>query len=255
MPQSLKTENINSSFFNGYYKEIWRHIFPEKTTLAEVDFIIEEGGLAEGNHVLDIMCGYGRHALELAKRGMKVTAVDNLPDYVNEIKEKAAIEQLNIECFCADVLELEIDRQFDAVICMGNSLQFFNEEDAGKLLSAISSHLKPGGKFFINTWSIAEIVFKQFKEKSWGKISDLLFFTESKLLFHPTRVETMSTIITETGEREEKNAVDYIFSIAELETMLNKTGFILKEIYSIPGKKQFTLGEPRAYVVAEKISN
>ena len=51
---------------------------------------------------------------------------------------------------------------------------------------------------------------------------------------------------------EEKEGVDYIFSIAEMETMLNKAGFNLKEIYSIPGRKKFTLGEPRAYIVAEK---
>jgi hypothetical protein len=95
---------------------------------------------------------------------------------------------------------------------------------------------------------------KQFKEKSWSKIAGLLFLAESKWLFHPTRIETDSIIITETGEREEKKGIDYIFSIAELEAMLNKSGFVLKEIYSIPGKKQFTLGEPRAYIVAEKKS-
>ena len=58
--------------------------------------------------------------------------------------------------------------------------------------------------------------------------------------------------ITDTGEREEKLGIDYIFSIAEMETMLNKAGFVINNIYSIPGKKKFTLGEPRAYFVAEK---
>ena len=47
--------------------------------------------------------------------------------------------------------------------------------------------------------------------------------------------------------------IDFIYSISELESMLNKTGFQLKEIYSIPGKKKFTVEEPRAYIVAEKI--
>jgi 2-polyprenyl-3-methyl-5-hydroxy-6-metoxy-1,4-benzoquinol methylase len=255
MPQQVNSDNINNSFFNGYYKEIWRQIFPEKTTLAEVDFMMEEGRLAAGSRVLDLMCGYGRHSLELAKRGVHVTAVDNLPEYINEIEAKASAENLNIECICADVLEMKIDRPFDAVICMGNSLQFFNEEDCLHLLSNISAHLKPGGIFFINTWSLAEIVIKNFKDKSWGKVGDYLFFTESKFYFHPTRVETLSTIITDAGEREEKKGIDFIYSIAELEAMLNKTGFQLKEIYSIPGKKQFTLGEPRAYIVAERKSS
>ena len=149
-------------------------------------------------------------------------------------------------------MQIQINKQFDAVICMGNSLQFFDEEDTLALLSSIALQLKQGGKFFINTWSLAEIVMKNFKDKSWNRINNLLFIAESKFLLRPARIETNSTIITEDGQREEKPGVDYIFSIAELEAMLNKTGFVLNEIYSIPGKKQFSFGDPRAYLVAER---
>jgi SAM-dependent methyltransferase len=254
MPQNLKSENVNNSFFDGYYKDIWRQFFPEKTTKAEVDFIVEEAKLKPGKYVLDIMCGYGRHSLELARREINVLAVDNLPDYIAEIKEKATTENLPVECICTDVLEMQVEREYDVVICMGNSLQFFNEEDTLQLLSNIAAHLNPGGKFFINTWSIAEIAIKNFKEKSWSRTGELLFLTESKFLFHPTRIETSSIIITDKGDREEKTGIDFIYSISELEAMLNKTGFQLKEIYSIPGKKKFTIGEPRAYIVAEKVT-
>ena len=252
MTQNIKSGNINNSFFDGYYKEIWRHIFPEKTTLAEVDFIINDAKLGRGNHVLDIMCGYGRHSLELARREINVTAVDNLPDYINEIRAKTAAEDLPINSLCEDVLEMQLEHQYDAIICMGNSLQFFNERDILKLLGNLSEHLRPGGKFYINTWSIAEIAMKNFKDKNWSRINDLLFLSDCKLLFHPTRIEMNSIIITDAGEREEKIGIDFIYSIAEFEVMLKKTGFQLKEIYSIPGKKLFTIGEPRAYIVAEK---
>ena len=253
MPQNSKSENINNHFFDGYYKDIWRHIFPEKTTLAEVDFIFDASKLNTESHLLDIMCGYGRHSIELAKRGVHVSAIDNLPDYVNEIKEKAAVQNLDIDCICADVLEVQIDKKFDAVICMGNSLQFFNEEDTLRVLTNISDHIKPGGKFYINTWSLTEIAVKNIKEKSWSRIEDFLLISDCKIIFYPTRMEMNSIIITDSGEREEKIGIDYIFSINEMESMLNKTGFQLKEIYSIPGKKQFTVGEPRAYIVAEKL--
>ena len=253
MPQNIKPENVNNSFFDGYYKDIWRQFIPEKTTKAEVDFIVEEAKLNPGSYVLDLMCGYGRHAIEFAKRKINVTAVDNLPDYINEIREKSRSEELPLQSLCTDVLEMQIDQEYDAVICMGNSLQFFNEADVIRLLSNISEHLKAKGKLFINTWSIAEIAMNSFKEKSWSKIGELLFLTESKFLFHPTRIETNSIIITDTGEKEEKTGIDFIYSISELESIFNKTGFQLKEIYSIPGKKRFTVGEPRAYIVAEKI--
>jgi hypothetical protein len=39
-----------------------------------------------------------------------------------------------------------------------------------------------------------------------------------------------------------------------MDVLLKEAGFQLKEIYSIPGRKPFTVGEPRAYIVAEKIS-
>lgn len=254
MPEKTQYKNVNSSFFDGYYKDIWRQFFPTKTTQAEVDFIIKECDLKQGDLVLDIMCGYGRHSLELARRGISVTAVDNLCDYINEIKGKVEAEKLPVETLCEDVMDMQIDQNYDAVICMGNSFQFFNEEDLIRLLSNISDHLKKGGKFIINTWSIAEIAMKDFKDKSWSRIGELLFLTDSKLLFHPTRIETNSYIITDSGERENKIGIDFIYSISEMETMLNKTGFQLNEIYSIPGKKQFTVGEPRAYIVAEKSS-
>ena len=253
MSQNIKPENVNNSFFDGYYKDIWRQFFPEKTTKAEVDFIAEQANLNPGSYVLDLMCGYGRHALEFARRKINVTAIDNLPDYINEISEKSRSEELPLQCICTDVLEMQIDQEYDAVICMGNSLQFFNEEDVVRLLSNISEHLKAKGKLFINTWSIAEIAMNSFKEKSWSRIGELLFLTESKFLFHPTRIETHSITIANDGEKEEKIGIDFIYSISEMESMLNKTGFQLKETYSIPGKKRFTVGEPRAYIVAEKM--
>ena len=49
--------------------------------------------LQPGSKVLDLMCGYGRHAIALAKKGIEVTAIDNLEEYINEIKDTAEKEQ------------------------------------------------------------------------------------------------------------------------------------------------------------------
>ena len=245
--------NINDSYFDGYYKEIWKTIIPDELTAKEVDFMIPYFKLEEGSRVLDLMCGYGRHSIGLARKGMEVTAVDNLADYIHEIKELAEKENLPLKPVQTSALDFKTDERFDLAICMGNSLNFFDSVDTLKLLSKISSFLKPGGEILINSWSIAEIVFKNFKEKNWSQIGDMKFLTDSKVLFNPTRIETESIIISPGGDTETKQGIDYIFSLNELETMLNIAGFKLKEVYSIPGRKKFTVGEPRVYMVAEKI--
>jgi SAM-dependent methyltransferase len=244
--------NINDSYFDGQYKEIWRTIIPDELTVKEVDFMLPYFNLQPGSKVLDLMCGYGRHAVALARKGMFVTAIDNLGAYTSEISETAEKEQLPLKVVTGDVINYTIDDQFDLALCMGNSLNFFDAADTTKLLSNISAHLKKGGHLLINSWSIAEIAIKNFKDKGWSNIGELKFLTDSVFLFQPTRLETTSIIISPDGRTEVKTAVDHIFSLNEMESMLQEAGLAMKEVYSIPGRKKFTIGEPRAYIVAGK---
>lgn len=245
--------NINDSYFDGYYKDIWRSIIPGELTIKEVAFILNYFHLQPGNKVLDIMCGYGRHAIALAKKGIAVTAVDNLDEYICEIKKTATNDNLPITAIKSDVIEYNAEGVFDLVLCMGNSLCFFDRSDTVRILKMIASHLVKGGYFLINTWMLAEIAFNGFREKEWSNVGDLKFISESKYLLQPSRIETDHLILAPGGKTETKKAVDYIYSIAEMEMAFDETGFRMKEIYSIPGKKKFTLGEPRAYIVAQKL--
>jgi len=244
--------NINDTYFDGYYKEIWRTIIPQVLTDKEVDFMVPYFNLSGESRVLDLMCGYGRHAIALARRGIKVTAVDNLEEYVDEIIKARDEEQLPIQAMVQHVVDFKDDNEYDLVICMGNSLNFFNTAETIRILSSIHNQLKPGGSLLINSWSIAEMIFKQFREKGWSYVGDLKLLTDSKIVFHPTRMETESTIMAPDGTTEVKMAVDYIYSMNEMEAMIKQAGLILKEVYSIPGKKQFSIGEPRAYFIAAK---
>jgi SAM-dependent methyltransferase len=248
-----KPENVNNNYFDGYYKEIWRAVTPEGLTKAEVNFLIDYNQLLPGNKVLDLMCGYGRHALALARTGINVTAVDNLADYINEIKEIAVKEYLSVSVILADVLNLDLTELFDLAICMGNSLSFFDHDDTLKLFSGVSSHLRKKGRFITHTRMLKEIVSENIIEKTSFEAAGMQLVAESKLLTDPLRIEAETTIITPGGEKEIKKAIDYIFSLEEYETMLNETGFELHEVFSIPGKKKFTSGEPRAYIIAGKI--
>src|SRR6476659_5150987 len=114
--------NINDEFFDGAYKDIWKSFIPEQLTQREVEFMLPYFHLKEGDAVLDLMCGYGRHAIALAKKGMQVTAVDNLAEYIDEIKKTVADENLSVDAVRSGVLDFTTDKKFDLVLCMGNSI-------------------------------------------------------------------------------------------------------------------------------------
>jgi cyclopropane fatty-acyl-phospholipid synthase-like methyltransferase len=244
--------NINNTFFEGSYKHAWKRIIPPGLTEAEVDFIQEVTGLKEGSRSLDIMCGYGRHALELGKRSINVTAIDNLEEYVEEIQTKASEQNLPVKALAADVLNMSLKEGYDAAVCMGNSFAFFDKTDAVSIIKNVSSHLKPGGVFIINSWMIAEIAIKHFKEKDWHYAGDYKCLLESKYLFSPSRIETEQTIISPEGTVETVKGIDYIFTLDELEQMLNEGGLTTRDVFSTPRKKRFALGDGRVYLVAEK---
>src|SRR6478735_4767588 len=137
MPPS--STNINSIFFEGLYKHAWKEIIPPALTVAEVDFIEELIAVTNKGKILDIMCGYGRHTLELARRGLQVTAIDNLQAYIEEIRIKASEQNLAITPIQSDILQVRLDEFFDAAICMGNSFAFFDKTDAVTVLKNISN--------------------------------------------------------------------------------------------------------------------
>lgn len=251
--QSGAPTNINNNFFDGLYQNAWRGLMPPGLTTAEVEFIWEVAGLEPGAKVLDLMCGYGRHAIELAGKAASVTAVDNLANYTNEIAEIAKTQDLSIQALQADVANWQATEIFDAAICMGNSFAFFDKENALSILKNVSAHLKPGGVFIVNSWMIAEIAIKHFKERDWHSAGDYQCVLQSKFLFSPTRIETQQTIIGPGDVVQRKTGVDYIFTLNELEEMFQQTGLATKHLYSTPRKKSFSLGDGAVYIVVEKV--
>jgi SAM-dependent methyltransferase len=252
---ALSTPNINNTFFEGSYKHAWKGTIPPGLSEAEVDFILDMSPVQKDAKILDLMCGYGRHALELARRDCDVTAVDNLDEYIDEIEANALKQNLPVRTMKADVLGMELGENYDAAICMGNSFAFFSRPDAVSILKNISAHLNPGGILIINSWMIAEIALKHFSERFWHYADDYKCIVEYKYQFYPSRIESKQTIIAPDGSVELLEGIDYIFTLDELEAMFNEAGLRTKELYSTPRKRKFSFGDARIYMVVEKSAN
>ena len=111
------SRNEWKKFFDGHAPIYMDNVFT-KNTLAEVDFLLEEFKLPPGSLILDMGCGTGRHAVELAKRGYRVTGVDISSGMLREAKKVAREAGVQVEWIQADAAKFTATKSFDAAICL-----------------------------------------------------------------------------------------------------------------------------------------
>lgn len=141
---------------SDWYRKIWTLDIQNQSwvedTLRQVDFLVEKLELKGGEQILDLACGFGRHSLELARRGFAVTGVDITPEYVRYATQQAQAEQLNARFLCADIRDVQFCKEFDVVLNMADGAVGYleNEEENRKIFRVIADALKPGGKHFMD---------------------------------------------------------------------------------------------------------
>jgi len=108
--------------------------------------------LREGMRVLDVGCGPGRHAHELARRGITVHGIDISETFV-ELAGRDAPPAATFERL--DARWMSFDAEFDAVICLCQGafgLMTADGEDE-QVIAAIARALRPGGRLAITAFN------------------------------------------------------------------------------------------------------
>ena len=95
--QNRIPDNWYETFFSGINCEMWEKAATQQWTDAEVVFIKDILNVDAGASILDIPCGTGRHSIELAKQGFRLTSVDISAEFLDGLKKKVEEQQLAIE--------------------------------------------------------------------------------------------------------------------------------------------------------------
>jgi SAM-dependent methyltransferase len=141
---------------SDWYKKNWTLDIKNQSwvedTPHQVDFIIRMLALTGKERILDLACGFGRHALEFARRGYSVTGVDITKAYVEDAAAQALKEKIDAHFIHADIRDVSFENEFDVVLNMADGAIGYLENDGEnlKLFDVVSKALKPGGKHFMD---------------------------------------------------------------------------------------------------------
>jgi SAM-dependent methyltransferase len=170
----IRNNDIKKIIVNdkNWYKKIWTLDIQDMSwveqTKSQVDFIWNVLKLNGTERILDLACGFGRHSLELAKRGCSVVGIDITQEYINEAKRVAQNEKIDIAYFCKDIREVKYQDEFDVVLNMADGAIGYleNDEENEKIFETASNSLKKGGKHFIDICN-GDYARKHFPVRNW----------------------------------------------------------------------------------------
>lgn len=138
---------------SDWYKNNWtldiKNMSWVENTAGEVDYLIELCHLKGSERILDLACGYGRHALEFAKRGYEVVGVDITKAYIKDAEKSAAEMGLSHATFIlSDIRDVTFCDEFDLVLNLADGAIGYLESDEEnlKIFDVVSRALKDGGQ-------------------------------------------------------------------------------------------------------------
>lgn len=213
-----------------------------KGTVQEVDHVVEVLSLVPGQRVLDVGCGTGRHAHELARRGIAVHGVDISERFI-QIATDGAPDGATFER--GDARTLVFDAGFDAVICLCQGafgMMTADGEDAA-VIAGLAAALRPGGRLALSAFNAYFAV----------KYHDGAEFDADTGVSHE-RTEIRS----ESGEPKTVDLWTGCYTPRELRLLLGTHGFTVDSISSVEpgsyGSDPATIESPEFLVVAQRSS-
>lgn len=217
----------------GFWERFAPVMFGEKrwAEVPEVvDAVLALSGCPAGGAVLDAACGPGRHSVELALRGYRVTGVDLTPSFLEAARESAEDEGVEVEWVREDLRRFLRPRAFDLALNLFTSFGYCDEREEDLLvLRNIRESLKPGGALIIETIG-KETAVRDFTESEWYDRDGWTVLADYEVV-GPWRGLRNRWVLYRGTERYERSFVQRLYAGTEMEALLLEAGFSEAAVY------------------------
>ena len=250
------SERWYEQFFREDYYRLYRgqrSVGPDRTD-QQVAFLEQALALPQEAAILDLACGWGRHAIPLAQRGYRITGQDLSQFHLDLARKAAAAGGVSLSLIHGDMREIPFEAEFDAVINIFSAFGYLeNDAEDAKVLTQVGKALKPGGKFFIDLGN-REHVIRTYEFRDWQQLEDgglVLFERQMDLL--ESRNHVRITLIDPDGTRRETGHVFRFYTLTELVKILADAGLVFQRAWGDFDGSDYGLDSRRMIVQAQKL--
>jgi SAM-dependent methyltransferase len=245
-----------------YYDNV--HLYE---TRPDVAFYVSEGRAAGGN-VLEIGCGTGRVLIATARAGVSTTGVDRSKQMLLRCRENLAREPApvrdRVQLVDGDMRSFDLGRTFDCVTIPFRPLQHLVDvSDQLACLSAVRRHLAPGGRFVFDVFNpdprkLAAPSDEEVEDTPPTPLPDGRSFRRTSRVPAVHRAEQWSDVelayyVTYPSGQTERVAQRFPmrwYTRWELEHLLARTGFAIRQVYGDFDRQPFSDDSAEIIVVA-----
>ncbi len=239
-------------FFNDDYVRTMEKI-TDAQILREVAFIEESLGVERGGAVLDLACGTGRHAVELATRGYEVVGFDLSLAMLSRAGDEAQDRGVKLNFLQGDMREMSFEEQFDGIFCWNTSFGYFEEEKNAQVVQKVHRALKTGGMFLLDVIN-RDFLVRQSPSLCWFEGDGCVCMDDMQVDFITSRMKVKRTMMLDDGRTREVEYSIRTYGLHELGKILHDSGFKVCEVsgrLATPGVF-FGNESPRTIILAEK---
>jgi ubiquinone/menaquinone biosynthesis C-methylase UbiE len=219
------TEETWDAFFGEFYLRAYAGAEREGEAGQQAQAAARLAGCPDGGDLLDVPCGFGRHAVPLARTGYRVVGVDRSRTLLSEARRRAdaADQPTFVE---ADYRELPFaDDSFDAALNLFTSLGYLGDEEDVVVLRELRRVLRPGAGLVIETMH-RDLLVRTFLERSWGLLGEGRLLLEQRTFDAAAGVaQETQTLIESTGARDSRSFSVRVYTATELLAMVGQAGF------------------------------
>lgn len=228
---------------------------------AQIDWLWQMLQLKPGQHILDVTCGPGLYAVELARRGCLVTGLDFSPAAITHARELAQVQRVNGRCtfIQQDVRQMNLGGQtFDAALLLYGQLAVFTRSEARALLAQIGQTLRRGGRLAVELLNQDKV---DKKDSRWwytdetGLWGDAPYLHLGERFWYPEErlsLERFLILHLETGQLDEIQLCDQTYAVPEMLSLMQENGFSHIDTYPAWGGLPLYDAEEWVVYVAER---